>query len=230
MNAQHWLAAAFAAFAISGCNSFTPDTYSAGTLTLRSPVWTDDGLYLVDRAGPGLLFITHPMTELNHYEGLFIDDIEIRSKEGTPDLRAKEEEWLRGYCRRAIQRVFKTSDWSIVDERGDGVMQVRMAVTDLEFRRTYLDGGSSATLNPSGGITVVLELRDSVNDRRLLLFTEKRELPFGVYLGPGHIELERIEDALLGFTRDVQVNLDAARHWKLPKPAGPRPEAPPHGQ
>ena len=223
MNASQWLAAAFAALALSGCSYFAPDTHSTGTETFRSPVWTTDGLYLVDMVGPGVLFITHPMTVLNRYAGLLIDEIQVRSKEGAPVLRPEEEEWLKGYCRRAMQRVFKASDWSLVDERGAGVMQLRLAVTDVEFRRTYLDGGSSATLNPSGGITVVLELRDSLDDRRLMLFTEKRELPFGVYLGPGHIELERIEDALYGFTRDVRVHLDAARHWNLPKPRGPRP-------
>jgi len=205
-----------------GCAGyFTPKVHKAGTDTFHSPVWTTEGLYLVDIGGPGVLFIRHPATDLSHYTGLLIDDIQIHSKEKNTQLRPKEEESLRNYTRRALLRVFDKSELALVDSPGTDVLRVRISISDVDFERIYLDGANSKTVSPSGGFTAVLEFRDSLNRDRLMLFTEKRVLPMGTYFGPGAIELERIEDAVDNFARDVRVHVIAARNGSLPAPAGP---------
>jgi len=224
MKPLQWLFTALATFAFCGCaEHYSPRVHKAGTQTFQSPVWTLDGLYLVDIGGPGVLFMKHPATELNRYTGLLIDDIQIRSNEGSTQLLPKEEEWLRGYSRRVLLRVFAESELALVDAPGTDVLRLRLSISDVDFRRTYVESGSSKTLNPSGGITAVLEFRDSLERDRVMLFTERRFLPFGVYFGPGRVELERIEDALDEFTRDVRVHLLAARGGMLPSPSGPQP-------
>ncbi len=224
MKRLRWLSTALAALTLYGC-AFTPTVHRTDTETFHSPVWTTEGLYLVDMWGPGVLFITHPATGLELYTGVMIDDIEIRSKEGAPELLPAELEWLRGYCRRTLLRAFRTNDLELADAPGPVVLRVRMAINDVDFKRRYLDGGGSFTLNPSGGITAVLELRDSVDRTRVMLFSEKRPLPKGVYLGPGWIERERIEDAVHEFTLDVRMHIEAAHLGDLPVPAGPRPSS-----
>jgi len=117
-----------------------------------------------------------------------------------------------------LLRLFGQRDWSLQPDAD--VLRVRLAVKDVEFRRitqhvgsTVVSGRRSAT-----SVTMILELRDSLERSRLLVFGQKAELPFGAYSGLGQVDINRVRDAFRKFTEDARRHLVAARRGDYPPP------------
>jgi hypothetical protein len=79
-------------------------------------------------------------------------------------------------------------------------------------------GAGSAIFRPSGGASITLELRDSVDDRRVFLYAQRRQLPYGSYGGPGHIEADRVADAVYEYAKDLVRFVDEAGEGKFVAP------------
>jgi len=147
-----------------------------------------------------------------------LDEIQISTKEGSRELKPTEEEWLRASFRRGLLRLFDQRSWS--PQPDADVLRVRLAVRDVEFHRRTKNVGSSLISGVRSGqdITLILELRDSVERSRVLVFGEKTELPFGTYSGLGQVDINRVKDAFRDFTEDARRHLVAAKRGEYPPP------------
>jgi hypothetical protein len=214
-----WISVLVAILPMVGCSSDPPPTVDQmiGRRMYSGSIWTVDGMYLVAR-GPGALFIADPPLRLNDYRGVMLDEIQISTKEGSRDLKPTEEEWLRASFRRGLLRLFDQRDWS--PQPDADVLRVRLAVTEVEFQRRTQNVGSSLItgVRSDQSITIILELRDSVERSRVLVFGEKTELPFGTYSGVGEVGVKRVKDAFREFTRDARRHLAAAKRGDYPPP------------
>jgi hypothetical protein len=155
---------------------------------------------------------------LKTYRGVMLDEIEISLKEGSRSLRANEEEWLRASLRRGLLRLFGERNWSRQPDAG--VLRIRLALRDVEFRRYGGHVGSTVVANDSksNNVTMILELRDSVERDRVLVFGEKTELPFGTYSGLGQVDINRVKDAFRDFAEDARRHIKAAKRGDYPPP------------
>jgi hypothetical protein len=96
------------------------------------PVWTTDGMYLVNGCS-GALFLTPSPLDLNHYRGVVLKEIQISTKRRSRDLKPSEEERLKGYFTRRLEYVFERNGWPIVETPAEDVLRVWLAVKDLEL-------------------------------------------------------------------------------------------------
>ncbi len=219
MHRVRWISGLAAILSMIGCASDPPSWFDVaiGRRPHSGSIWTVDGMYLVAR-GPGALFIADPPLRLNDYRGVMLDEIQISIKKGSRDLKPTEEEWLRASLRRGLLRLFDQRSWSPQPEAD--VLRVRLAVRDVEFDHRTEHVGSSLVsgVRNEQNITLILELRDSVERSRVLVFGEKAELPFGVYSGLGQVEINRVKDAFREFSRDARRHLVAAKRGEYPPP------------
>jgi hypothetical protein len=175
-------------------------------------------MYLVTGRS-GALFLTPSPLDLTRYRGVVLGEIQISTKRGyrTRDLEPFEEERLKGYFTRRLERVFERNGWPIVETAGEDVLRVRLAVKGLKIRRWRAPHFGTTSIAATGNIRIVLELRDSVKNERRLLYGDNRGLPFGVY--PDSIR--RIEGAFDNFSIDIRRCLNEVQRGEFPPP--PRP-------
>ena len=76
MPSTRWFSGAIAvvslavlSLALSGCAPRIP----AEEMGFTHPVWTNDGLYLVERPGPGALFLARPPLALERYNHVIVE-------------------------------------------------------------------------------------------------------------------------------------------------------------
>jgi len=218
-----WLFVGIVAVSSVGCApSHEPSkfrTRGMGAFTL--PVWTADGMYLVTGRS-GVLFLTSSPLDLNRYRGVVLEGIRITTKNRSRDLKPNEEERLRGYFTRRLNRVFKRNGWPIVETPGEDVLRVRLAVKGVELARWRRHHFGNIVENAStSSIAIVLEFRDAAKNQRMMLFGDNRNLPFGVYSGSEAISIRRVEDAFDDFSTDIGRRLTEVQRGDFPPP--PRP-------
>ena len=207
--ARCWFPPALAVIALvlSGCASHEPP--AAAEMDLSYPVWTEDGLYLVQHDGPGALFLP-PQPGLERYSALFVEDIQLGFKPGVPDFEPREAQRLVSMVRRNVLRFLASNGWERAYQPGPGTLRMRIAISDIDVQPTIIRGSGSAVFRPSGGASITLELRDSMNAQRVFLYGQRRQLPHGRYGGPGHIEAERVADAFYEYAKDLVYFVDKA--------------------
>jgi hypothetical protein len=206
-----------------GCGSlWTADKVRTWDLSSYAlPVWTTDGMYFVSGRA-GALFLTPPPLDLNHYRGVVVDEIQISTKNRSRELKPSEEERLKDYFTRRLEHVFERNGWRIVDAPGEDMLRLRLAVKGVELRRSHRShAGSIVSGVSSDKITITLELRDSVDSDRRLLFGDKRRLPFGVYSGTDSVSIRRVEDAFYYFSIDFRRRLGQVARGEFPPPPPP---------
>jgi hypothetical protein len=218
-----WMSVGIVAVSFAGCAP-TPELSKVTTRGLGSfapPVWTADGMYLVTGRS-GALFLTSSPLDLNRYRGVVLEEIRIDTKKRSRDLNPNEEERLRGYFTRRLNRVFEHKGWPIVETPGEDVLRVRLAVRGVELSRwRHSHFGNIVTNSSTGKIAIVLEFRDAANNERMMLFGEYRKLPFGVYSGSASVSIRRVEDAFDDFSTDIGRRLTEVQRGAFPPP--PRP-------
>ena len=222
MHFAQWLSVLMAAVWSVGCASLsTLEKDWARDLEPSPPVWTTDGMYLVSGRS-GALFLAPSPLDLKHYRGVVLEEIQISTKHRSRALKPSEEERLKGYFTRRLKHAFESNGWPIVEAPGEDVLRVRLAVTDLELRRSRRSHHGNIVAGVSSGkISIALELRDAVKGDRRLLYGDRRRLPFGVYAGSDSVSIRRVEDAFYFFSIDIRRRLDQAQRGVFPPP--PRP-------
>ena len=215
--ARRWFPPALAVIALvlSGCASHEPP--AAAEMDLSYPVWTEDGLYLVQHDGPGALFLP-PQPGLDRYSALFVEDIQLGFKPGVPDFEPREAQRLVGMVRRNALRFMASHGWERADGPAPGTLRMRIAIRDIDVQPTIIRGSGSVVFRPSGGASITLELRDSTDARRVFLYGQHRQLPHGWYGGPGHIEAERVADAFYEYAKDLVYFVDKAGKGEFQAP------------
>jgi hypothetical protein len=202
-----WLSVVIAAVSSAGC----------------APVWTTDGMYLV-RGRAGALFLTPSSLDLSGYRGVVLDEIQISTKRRSRDLKPSEEERLKGFFSRRLEYVFERNGWPVVENPGEDVLRVRLAVKGLELERFRNPHRGKIIINGSmSRIAIVLELRDAVKKDRRLLFGDNRNLPFGIYNGSDPVSIKRVEDAFFDFSIDIRRRLNQVKRGEFPPPQLPPP-------
>ncbi len=220
-----WLSVGIVAVSSVGCAP-SPEPAKFRTRGIGSfalPVWTADGMYLVTGRS-GALFLTSSPLDLNRYRGVVLEEIRITTKNRSRDLKPNEEERLKGYFTRRLNRVFEHNGWPIVETLGEDVLRVRLSVKGVElerWRRHHF--GNIVTNSSTGTIAIVLEFRDAAKNERMMLFGENRNLPFGVYSGSDSVSIRRIEDAFDDFSIDIGRRLTEVQRGAFPPPPPPPP-------
>jgi hypothetical protein len=153
-----------------------------------------------------------------------LEEIRINTKNRSRDLKPNEEERLRGYFTRRLNRVFEHNGWPIMETPGEDVLRVRLAVKGVELERwRHYHSGNIVTNSSTGTISIVLEFRDAAKNERIMLFGENRNLPFGVYSGSDSVSIRRVEDAFDDFSIDIGRRLTEVQRGAFPPPSSPRP-------
>ena len=223
MHLAQWASVAIATLALAGCASiWTPEkVWTRDGRWFALPVWTSDGMYLVSGRA-GALFLTPPPLDLSRYRGVLLEEIQIRTKHGSRDLKPAEEERLKGFFTRRLEHVFERNGWPMVETPGEDVLRARLLVKDLELGRWRRSHFGAVISGVSGQkIGIILELRDALKSDRRLLFGDRRRLPFGAYAGSEAISIRRVKDAFYHFSIDVRRRLGQAKRGEFPPP--PRP-------
>ena len=76
MHPVHWFAAVIAVLSLAASGCARPP--AAAEMGFTHPVWTNDGLYLVERNGPGALFLTPPPLSLDEYFWAILHSVAFR--------------------------------------------------------------------------------------------------------------------------------------------------------
>ena len=225
MHFAQWLSAGILAVSLVGCASPSgpPKVCFRDLGCFPLPVWTVDGMYLVPGRS-GALFLAPPPMDLRRYRGVVLEDIQIRTKHRSRDLKPHEEERLKGYFTRRLVKIFERNGWPIMETPGEDVLRVRLLVKGVKlerWRRTHFGIIiSNASLDR---IAIVLEFRDAVKNDRRLLFGDKRRLPFGLYSGSGSTSIRRVKDAFYDFSIEFRRLLQEVQRGDFPPPPPPRP-------
>jgi hypothetical protein len=217
MSSTRWLSAVVTVLSLAafGCARQPSPIERLG---LEHPIWTRDGLYLVEQKEPGALFLTPAPLRLEAYDSVVVDEIQLEFKEGGPEFNDLEHRQAVAMVRRNILRRLSTLGLQQVEESGPDTLQLRIAITRIDYEPRFIREASSLLLTGSGGATITLEFRDGVDGRRLLVFAQNRQLPFGLYLGPQHVGAERIADTFYAYSRDLLRHLREANRGELPGP------------
>jgi hypothetical protein len=203
------LAAAIGALACAGIPSGGSGGGRGGAVPQPGAV-TLDGLQLVLWDGPGVIFARAPRPDLGLYRGIVFGEPSLEYRSGTPQRRALDEPRLLEHLRSAVAgELSGAGGWSLAEAPAEGVLQIGLAVLDLALQdRALTNRASTAYVAPSGGVSIVLDLRDSLTGETLLRYAQRRVLPGGVYYDPTTVELERAERAFDSFAEDVRAGLD----------------------
>jgi len=219
-----WVSVAIAILSTAGCGWFgTPrKIWTRDYESYALPVWTADGMYLVSGRS-GALFLTPTPLDLDHYRGVVLDDIEISTADRARKLTNAEEERLKGYITRRLERVFERNGWRIVETPSEDVLRARVAVRGLDLERSRRSHAGIVVSGESREqITITLELRDGREQDRRLLYSDKRRLPFGTYAGTDAVAIRRVQDAFYYFSIDMGRRLQQAQRGDFPPPSRDR--------
>ncbi len=217
MPTSHWFAAALSVLSlgVSGCAHPPP----AVEMGFTHPVWTSDGLYLVERSGPGALFLTPPPAVLANYQKIILEDISLGFKEGIRELSAAEQTRAQSMIRRNMLRMLSQQGRVLADRPGPGTLRMRISVTLIDYPPNPRHGLSLLAVASGGNARITVELRDSLDGRRLLLYGQNRQFPRHIYSGTGPIAAQRLADVFIEYTLDLWRTIEKAERGSLAGPA-----------
>ncbi len=117
------------------------------------------------KQNPGMLMDNRNLAKLNDYNKYIIDPVVIdfenkNKKDPVPqDVQQEVAAFLRDEVVKGLQ-----DKYQIVDTPGPGVLRIRLAITDIEARKPYLNAASLIKLAEAGvsGASMEVELVDSV--------------------------------------------------------------------
>jgi hypothetical protein len=200
---------------------------ACGALRLREPrpdldrivrdpaVVTQDGLYLVLWDGPGAVVVKAPRPELYRYQSILLDEVSIDYEARTAPRRSVEEARLRNRLRSSLAaELARGAGWTLVEAPGPAVLTVGITVLDLSLPyRALTNRAATSYVASSGGVAIVLDLRDSLTDEPLLRYAQRRALPGGVFYDPTTVELEAAERAFDAFAADTRDSIARFHRW-----------------
>ena len=162
----------------------------------------EDGLVPVDTNGRGLLAIK-PDHQLGRYDELLIEQVGFRYRDGQEWLPNREEDRIKSMLSSAIQGR-QDGAIGIASSIGPCVLAVRFCLKDLELFDLHARMGSRTSFIRSfGEATLVMELRDSMNDEPIARFLQRRELGGGATSGGHSASLRRLGSVIAVAMRDM---------------------------
>jgi hypothetical protein len=161
-----------------------------------------EGLRPVEHSGPGALFVRpdHGISEATLWT---MGDVRVSYESGSPSFGARQTERVKQYLRDAAYDGMLGGGSQMVDRPGLCVVSMNLALVDVALSSVKSGlGNSAATVitNDGGTVTLVLDLRDSQTNERLLVYGSKRLIAGDVVLGsglPSWVHLRKTFDQLL---------------------------------
>jgi len=150
-----WLAVIGVPVVLTGCASTTPPT--------RTGFISDYGR--LHKAEAGAMRFISP--ELREYKCYMVDPVEMRIQRDV--LKPNERAEVAAYMRDALTRILKAQGFDLTNQPGPGVARVRVAITDVQLSKWYLNlhPASKVTGAGSGGASMEAEVIDSVTGKQL---------------------------------------------------------------
>lgn len=161
-----------------------------------------DGLIEVETYNRGQLFVKHDH-HLGRYDNLMIDSVGFRWSRGEDRLRDHDEDRIIAMLLAAIQGS-QDGSVGIVTEPGPCVLAVNFYIKDLELRQPRSSANSTTSFVSSyGAATMVIELRDSMDQEPLARFIQRRDLGGGREMLRRGASLNRLGQVISMALRDM---------------------------
>ena len=108
-------------------------------------------------------------SELGDYSRFIVDPVEMRVSRDDPGLIAAQKAEVANYMRSAFERVLKEGGYHLTTRPGVGVARVRIAFTDVQKSKWYLNLHplSKVTGAGTGGASMEGEVIDSITGKQL---------------------------------------------------------------
>ncbi len=161
-----------------------------------------DGLIEVETYDRGQLFVRRDH-RLGDYDNLLIDHVGFRYGRGQDRLKEGEEDRIVAMLLGAVQGS-QDGRLGLAAIPGPCVLTVNLFLKDLEFEMPEWSGTSETNFVSSyGATTMVLELRDSMNQEPLARFIQRRDLGGGRATSTQSMGLRRLRDVMSIAIRDM---------------------------
>ena len=139
----------------------------AGCATTKTPAPTgfiSDYSRLEDVKAGWMRYVS---PKLKDYSSFLVDPVEIRVKRDVLDTQKRAE--VARYMHDAIERVLRENDYALVTEAGVGTARLRVAITDIQDSKWYLNlhPATKITGAGKGGASMEAEIIDSVTGEQL---------------------------------------------------------------
>ena len=118
-------------------------------------------------AEPGVMRYIAP--EAREYTKLIIDPVEIRVQRESGGLTPSQRAEVARYLREAIGRVLRSRGYTLVTEPDVGVARIRVAITDVQDAKWYLNlhPATKITRAGRGSASMEIEVVDSVTGKQI---------------------------------------------------------------
>ena len=157
----------------TGCAALAP---AAGD---RPKHWTADGLVRVEDFRDGALFVKpdHGITAHHRYH---LSQVLLTYERDSNRFTAGQEERIRQYFEDATIGSMIQDGSTMVTGPGRCVLSMGVGLVDIELLEPDGSGASTSVLSTWGGVTLVVDIRDSVTGEPLLRFGKRRGFPGGI--------------------------------------------------
>jgi hypothetical protein len=155
--------------------------------------------------GQGILYIKAPRPHLERFDRLTLDPVEIQPDGGDlPWNGAVTNRLRKSFARTLKKNLNQQKTWRLTDERGPGVLRMRVSARDLSVRMglPHVSAGRNAPAQERNRTTLVMELFDSDSGEILVQFIQRRDLPAGVQTG-SRVEIDRLRVYYSGFATSM---------------------------
>ncbi len=161
-----------------------------------------DGLVEVETYNRGQLFVKREH-HLGDYDNLLIDHVGFRYRRGQERLKEGEEDRIVSMLLGAVQGS-QDGTIGLAAVAGPCVLTVNFFLKDLEIETPDWDGRSQTNFMSSyGAATMVLELRDSMDQEPLARFIQRRDLGGGRVTQTQSKSLQRLRYVMSFALRDM---------------------------
>jgi hypothetical protein len=180
--------------------------FTFGCATSPNPIpsaWSaSNAMIEIDTGGRGLLFVK-PNHQLGRYDNLLIEHVGFRYGHNRGWLSPREEDRISAMLTSVIHGQ-RDGDLGVVTEPGPCALSVSLFLNDLEiFEEPRAVGSSTSIVTSFGEATLIMELRDSLEDEPLARFLQRRELGGGIGSGGSHASLRRLGTVVAITMRDM---------------------------
>ena len=192
----------------------------ATTAPTEDALVTDDGLVQQTvQKGKGVLF-ARADHHIGGYDSIRIGKVEISYKEARAPISDEDARTLGHALRDGVAVGVQQSGLELAKESGACVLKVDLGLHELELYEPREQGVTQTSILSSlGAVTIVFEMSDSMSDRALVRFGERRTLSGGPVRGTLRgARLESMGRAL----NEMFVNLGAQMAEHTPPTEDPR--------
>lgn len=154
-----------------------------------------DGLVEIETYNRGQLFVKRDH-QLGRYDSLMIEGVGFRWRPGEARLGDADEDRIIAMLIGAVEGT-QDGPVGIADAPGPCVLAVNFFLKDLELHTpNRLADSRSGFVSSYGAATMVLELRDSMDDEPLARFVQRRDLGGGPEIPTRSASLIRLSQAI----------------------------------